>query len=123
MIITSAPIIENHPVYQYLGMVTGADNYLVGGIIGEGLARVDSMYETCFSNAVNKIVRKALDMGANAIIGVQTSLTNVANGNMFVTVIGTAVKVLSPEEAKQQEAASRLEEQRRLEAYNALPDI
>ena len=87
----------NALIEEYLGTVSGADFYLAGGIIGEGLMRQSEYFEVAFLRAKAKMFKNAILLGANAIVGMNTSLTNILNGNMVVVVTGTAVKIKKKE--------------------------
>lgn len=100
--ITTGYNFEGYKIDKYLGTVTGADSYLAAGIIGEGLLRVDLLFENSFSRAKSIIMNKAASWDANAIIGLKTTLTSIANGNIVVAVIGTAVKIIPEEEAQKE---------------------
>ena len=96
--ITTGYNFEGYKIDKYLGPVTGADSYLAGGLIGEGLLKVDSLYENSFSRAKSIIMSKAASLDANAIIGLKATLTSITNGYIVVTLIGTAVKIVPKEE-------------------------
>ena len=83
----------NAEIEAYLGTVSGADYYVVGGLLGEGLAKQSKLFNTAFSKAKERMFENALELGANAIVGLNHSLTCVTNGNMIVVVTGTAVRV------------------------------
>lgn len=94
MIITTTQSIENYHIVEYLGIVSGADTYVVGGIIGEGFAKQGKYYETALRNAHLQMESKAGQYGADAIVGVQVSVTSMATaGSIVVTSTGTAVKI------------------------------
>ena len=94
MIITTTPNIENYQITEYLGIVTGADTYTVGGLIGEGFLKQNMYYENAISTAKNQMETKAISFSADAIVGVQVSVTSMATaGSIIVTATGTAVKI------------------------------
>lgn len=99
-LITTGYDFEGYKIDKYIGTVTGADGYLASGLIGEGLLKVDSMYDNSFSRARNIMMSKAASWDANAIIGLKTTLTSISNGYMVVTVLGTAVRIILKEERK-----------------------
>lgn len=96
MIVTTTPKIEGKQIYEHLGIVTGVYSYLVGGILGEGLLVADGYFNTTYKKAEEKMIEKAKELGADAIVGVQfTSLgMDTPSRSMFITLIGTAVKTV-----------------------------
>lgn len=92
MIISTTNCIENNKINDYLGVVSGTDIYLVGGILGGGLANQEKLYTQALNNAIEKMERKARDLGANAIVGVSTNIVSPGNlNNIIVIATGTAV--------------------------------
>ena len=94
MLITTTANIEGKSIHSYLGIVSGTDIYLVGGVFGGGLANQENLYSAALSNAITKMKQKAANMGANAIVGISTNFTSPGGlNNMIVVVTGTAVIV------------------------------
>lgn len=94
MILTTTPTIDNYHISQYLDIVSGADTYTVGGIIGEGFLRQGSYYEMALDKAKSQMESKASLYGADAIVGIQVAVTSMATvGEIVVTATGTAVKI------------------------------
>ena len=90
--ITTCPSFEGRKIDRYLGTVFGSDIYLVGGLIGGGLANQEKLFGVAFASAKKKMCQKALDLGGNAIVGMQTTVTSPGSlANMIVIVTGTAV--------------------------------
>ncbi len=104
MIITTTPTIEGKPVKEYKGIVFGE---VVSGIdfvrdFAAGLTNFfggrSNSYEeeltTARANALNEMERRARQMGANAIVGVDIDYEVLGQGNMImVTASGTAVVI------------------------------
>ena len=94
MIITTTPTLDKFQITQYLGIVTGADTYIVGGLIGEGFLKQNSLFRQAVSTARKQLESAASEMGADAVVGVLISSTSMAStGNIIVTATGTAVKI------------------------------
>ena len=92
MIITTTDNIENTKIEEYLGIVSGTDIYLVGGLLGGGLANQEKLYSQALHNAMGKMKEKAENLGADAIIGVSTSIVSPGNlNNIIVIATGTAI--------------------------------
>lgn len=122
IIVTNTPNVEGYVITDYLGSVSGAATYLLGGAFGEGLSdsRQSAMVSNAFQTAIRQMKTEA--RGADAIVGLQHTLCGVSNGYMIVSVTGTAVK-LATEEAyteirarRQRELERQLEQQRVQEA-------
>lgn len=97
MIVTTTPTLEGKRIYQYLGIVSGIDRFNVGGLLGEGFFMVDENFSNSYKRAEEKMIQKALVLGADAIVGVQYSPFNWDADrriDMEVTLVGTAVKTV-----------------------------
>ena len=92
MIITTTPNIEKYQISRYLGVVTGADTYTVGGLLGEGLAMQNVYFNQAVSKALSRLENTAISIGADAVVGLTVSNTS-AGGEIIVTLTGTAVKI------------------------------
>ena len=92
MIITTTDNIADRKIRKYFGIVSGTDIYLVGGVLGGGLANQEELYSSAFRKAMDKMTQKAKSFGADAIVGVSTSFTSPGGLNsMILVVTGTAV--------------------------------
>ncbi len=104
-IITTTNNIDNAVITQYLGLVSSnivvGTNFfsdfaasikdIIGGQSSSYQRNLDEMYE----KAISAIQQKALDLKADAIVGVKLDVSEISgNGkSMFmVTAVGTAVK-------------------------------
>lgn len=105
MIITTTPQIEGHSISEYKGIVFGE---VVAGVdfikdFTAGLTNFfggrSGSYEgeliSARENALQEMKTRALDMGANAVVGVDIDyeVLGQANNMLMVTVSGTAVVV------------------------------
>ena len=91
--ITTTDSFENKEIEKYLGTVSGTDIYLVGGVLGGGLANQEKLFGTAFTTAKARMLEKARLRGGNAVVGMSLSVTPAATNNVFVIVAGTAVKL------------------------------
>ncbi len=99
MILTTTEKVDGYIVEDYLGLVSGTDIYLVGGLIGGGLANQEKLFDTALSNARSHLISKASALGADAIIGIQQSFTSPGGvNNMILALTGTAVKLSKAED-------------------------
>ena len=105
MILTTTPNIEGHRITEYLGVVTGeailGANFfrdffakirdVVGGRSGAYEKELARARETAF----REIQEEALEVGANAIVGIDLDYEVMGeNGSMLmVSISGTAVMV------------------------------
>lgn len=92
IIITTAGNVADRKIRKYLGIVSGTDIYLVGGLVGGGLATQESLYERALKNAISTMSKRAESLGADAVIGVSVSFTSPGGLNyMILALTGTAV--------------------------------
>lgn len=104
MLITTTQTLENHPVQEYLGVVTG-ETILGANIfkdIGASFRDVFGGRAGAWENELRKARETAMDemsaiaaqLGANAIVAVDIDYETVGSGNMLmVSVSGTAVRI------------------------------
>jgi uncharacterized protein YbjQ (UPF0145 family) len=105
MLITTTSSIENQPVREYLGLVTG-ETIMGANILRDFMASITdiiggraSAYEKSLVEAkeiaLNEMIAQAEQMGANAIIGVDLDYETISAGGgggmLMVSVSGTAV--------------------------------
>ena len=94
--ITTTNTFENQEIEEYLGTVSGTDIYLIGGLMGGGLANQENLFGTAFKNAKKLMFNKAQQLGGNAVVGMNLQLSDSGTtGHMVVVVTGTAVKLKS----------------------------
>lgn len=105
MLITTTPTIEGRPIQQYLGIVTaeaiiGANivKDLFAGIrdiVGGRSGTYEWVIEEARMNAMQELEAKAVQMGANAVVGVDLDFETVGQGGSMLMVVatGTAVRI------------------------------
>jgi uncharacterized protein YbjQ (UPF0145 family) len=105
MIVTTTPTIENKPVTQYLGIVTGETiiganiikDFFAGirDIVGGRSGSYEKVLRQAKDSALKEMEEIAVTLGADAIVGVDLDYETVGpNGGMLmVTASGTAVKL------------------------------
>ncbi|WP_218597885.1 heavy metal-binding domain-containing protein [Polaribacter sp. NJDZ03] len=105
MIVTTTPTIENRPVTQYLGIVTGETiigaNFIkdffagIRDIVGGRSGSYEKVLREAKDTALKEMEEMANSLGAQAIVGVDLDYETVGkNGGMLmVTTSGTAVKL------------------------------
>lgn len=102
MIVTTTESVQGKVVDRYLGIVSGMDTYLIGGILGEGLVSSagNAYSKGTIEKAQQRMVDDARALGADAIIGLQISTASPAgaSGHMYIQMVGTAVTLKDDEE-------------------------
>ena len=94
MILSTTNEIKGYNINKYIGNVGGTDIYLIGGILGGGLASQEQLYANALMNTTSKLKQNAKNIGANAVIGIQSNLTSTGGtNNIIVTLTGTAVDI------------------------------
>ena len=105
MIMTTTPSVENRPIREYLGIVTG--EVIVGAnifkdlfagirdIVGGRAGAYEGALRDARNEAFRELEAEAADRGADAVIGIDIDYEVVgSNGSMLmVSVSGTAVKL------------------------------
>ena len=90
MLKTTTENIEGKKIENYLGVVSGTDIYLAGG----GMANQEKLYGKAVNTAMLHLESKAIQLGADAIVGISVNLVSPGNANNIIVVVtGTAVKV------------------------------
>lgn len=105
MIVTTTHSLDNQPVQQYLGIVTGEviaganivrDIFAsVTDIFGGRSGKYEEVLTRAREEAIGEMKSKAAQMGANAVIGVDIDyeVLGKAGSMLMVSVSGTAVIV------------------------------
>lgn len=107
MITTTTPFIENMPISEYKGIVTGeaivganiVKDFFAGvrDIVGGRSAAYENELEKARNIAMSELIEKATGMGANAVIGIDFDYETIgSSGSMLmVSITGTAVVLSS----------------------------
>ncbi len=105
MIVSTTSSLDNQPVKQYLGIVTGEviaganivrDIFAsVTDIFGGRSGKYEEVLSRAREEAIGEMKAKAAQMGANAVIGVDIDYEVLGKGGsmLMVSVSGTAVVV------------------------------
>ncbi|MBP3227221.1 MAG: YbjQ family protein [Bacteroidaceae bacterium] len=103
MLVTTTPTVEGHPVREYRGVVTGETiigaNFLkdikasLTDFFGGRSGTYEKTLREAKDTALNEMVQRAQQIGANAVIGVDLDYETIGqNASMLmVTCSGTAV--------------------------------
>ena len=104
MIVTTTPIVEGHPVTQYLRVVCGETIAGVNALkdMAAGFRNIvggrSQTYETeliqARETALAEMVQRAQELGAEGVVGVDIDYETLGsdNGMLMVTASGTAVR-------------------------------
>lgn len=106
MILTTTPTIQNKNITEYLGIVSG-ETVLGTNIVNDFMAMLSDLkgersseYEKSLlearENAKEEIIKKANDLGADAIVGVDIDYEEISGDKLsmlMVSISGTAVKL------------------------------
>jgi uncharacterized protein YbjQ (UPF0145 family) len=105
MIVTTTPQVDGKTVERYLGIVTGEailganlfrDLFAgIRDIVGGRSAAYEKELAQARSIAIQEMVDRALQLGANAVVGVDLDyeVLGQRNGMLMVTASGTAVAI------------------------------
>jgi len=108
-IIVTTPTVPGYRIKKVLGVVTGLTPRTrgVGGKIVAGIQSMLGGEVTAFTyeiekartEAMNRAIEKARDMGANAIVGLDVETSDVLQSLVLISATGTAV-IVEPEKTK-----------------------
>ena len=106
MLLTTTNTIEGKQIVQYYGIVTGETiiganlfkDFFAGirDIVGGRAGSYESVLREAKDTALKELRERAMQLGANAVIGIDLDYETVgANGSMLmVTAAGTAVRYI-----------------------------
>ena len=103
LIVTTTLAVEGHEVAEYLGIVRGivvrATSITQGirgalkSFVGGNVAAYEEVCEQARSDAFKRMARQAVEIGADAVIGMAYDATEFSAGTTEVLAYGTAVKL------------------------------
>ncbi|CAM2794794.1 YbjQ family protein [Acinetobacter celticus] len=103
MILSNLESVPAHTITQQLDVVYGSTvrskhvgrDFMAGlkNIVGGELKGYTELLEESRQEAMNRMIEKAQGLGANAIVGIRFSTSNIAQGASELFVYGTAVRV------------------------------
>ncbi len=109
IIVTTTPTIPGYRIKRVLGIVTGT-SIRTRGALGRFLAGIEAIVggrgeayivelAKAREEALEDLKRKALKLGANAVVGVDFETAEILEGFIMIAAYGTAVEV-EPEVTK-----------------------
>ncbi|UOO91454.1 YbjQ family protein [Vitreoscilla stercoraria] len=103
MLLSNLETVPGHEIVRQLDVVYGSTvrskhagrDFLAGlkNIVGGELMAYTELLEESRQEAMDRMVAKAQTLGANAIVGIRFSTSNIAPGASELFVYGTAVMV------------------------------
>lgn len=105
MILSTTPQIEGYPIREYKGVVTGETiigaNFIkdifasVRDFVGGRSASYEKVLREAKDIAMQEMMQRAQQMGANAIVGIDIDYETIGQGNsmLMVATSGTAVVI------------------------------
>lgn len=103
MIITTTPSVEGKQIVSYFGIVTG--EVILGAnivrdffasitdVIGGRSRSYESKLEEGREQALNEMQKKAENLGADAVVGIDLDFETLRDGMIMIVATGTAVKL------------------------------
>jgi uncharacterized protein YbjQ (UPF0145 family) len=102
MIITTTNTLEGKKISSYLGIVTGETiiganifrDFFAGirDIVGGRSGAYEEVLKEARETALKEMEQKALQLGANAVVGVDLDYETIGQSMLMVTASGTAVR-------------------------------
>ncbi|MCX7699137.1 MAG: YbjQ family protein [Candidatus Goldbacteria bacterium] len=103
MILTNIPMVPGMKIVEHYGLVTGSTVRAkhigkdimasLKNIIGGELKGYTELLNEARKEAIERMIKQAEKLGANAVINVRFSTSSIAQGAAELYVYGTAVKV------------------------------
>lgn len=104
MILSNLESVPGHTISKQLDVVYGSTvrskhvgrDFMAGlkNIVGGELKGYTELLEESRQEAMDRMIQKAQAMGANAVVGIRFSTSNIAQGASELFVYGTAVQVI-----------------------------
>ena len=97
MILTTTNSIENHPIEDYLGIVTGVamneETIAMGFSMSKYYQKIQKSIDAVKEIAFQRLQENAIKLKANAVVGIKVEIELTTSNYAMVSVTGTAVKV------------------------------
>lgn len=97
MILTTTNSIEGHKIQDYLGIVTGVSSNIKTSFsfkTEKNMNMISEIINKAKEEAFQNLKDNAIKLNANAIVGIKLDMETEAGSYFFVSVTGTAVKVI-----------------------------
>jgi uncharacterized protein YbjQ (UPF0145 family) len=97
MILTTTDSIEGHKIENYLGIITGVSTNIKTSFSFK-TEKNKSLYQNFINEAKEEAFQdlktNATNLNANAVVGITIDIETSPNSYFFVSITGTAVKVV-----------------------------
>ncbi|MCB4807251.1 YbjQ family protein [Tamlana sp. 62-3] len=96
MILTTTPNIEGHKIVDYLGIVSGISSNIKTAFsfkTEKNLNLFSEAIDKAKEEAFQKLKSNAMNLQANAVVGITVDVETESGAYFFISVTGTAVKV------------------------------
>lgn len=103
LLMTTTPTVEGRPIEAYLGVVSGEailganvfKDFFAGirDIVGGRSGAYESELRRARSIALEELAAAAVELGGNAVVGVDIDYETVGGSMLMVTASGTAVRL------------------------------
>ncbi len=104
MLLTTTPTIEGQAIKKYIGVITaetiiGANIFkdLFAGIrdiVGGRSGTYERVIEEARQSALAELEQKAMNVGANAVVGIDLDFETVGNNGSMLMVVATGTAVI-----------------------------
>ncbi|MFV9551833.1 YbjQ family protein [Algibacter sp. PT7-4] len=97
MILTTTNSIEGHKIQDYLGIVTGVSSNIKTSFsfkTEKNMNMINDVINKAKEQAFQNLKTHAIHLKANAVVGIQLDMETETGSYFFVSVTGTAVKVV-----------------------------
>ena len=97
MILTTTNSIEGHTIQDYLGIVTGVSSHIKTSFSfkkDKNLNLISRTINKAKEDAFQNLKTNDLNLKSNAIVGIKLDMETESGAYVFVSVTGTAVKVV-----------------------------
>jgi len=93
ILITTTPTVENRPVREYLGIVSGEVAISWESVHRVGWDSPQAALHEAQKQAIQEMIKEAEELGANAVIGVTISMYVFWGDYWILIATGTAVRL------------------------------
>lgn len=97
MVLTTTDSIEGHKIQDYLGIVTGVSTNIKTSFsfkLEKNKDMISEVLNKAKEEAFQDLKANAIHLKANAVVGIQLDMETESGSYFFVSVTGTAVKVV-----------------------------
>ncbi|MCD4739819.1 YbjQ family protein [archaeon] len=103
ILLVNTPTIEGKPISEVLGLVRGSTirarhlgKDIIAGlrnVVGGEIKEYSEMLEEAREQALGRMKKEAEDLGADAVVNIRLTTSQIAAGSAEIVAYGTAVKL------------------------------